>query len=381
MSNSSVKAGPITLAVGLVIIGGVILAYNFQILPSLETVWKLWPLLLIGVSAEYLIRKKLAGANSSNVHFHVPSLLLIGLLIIFGSTVNVLASSGLTGLIRAEVLGEGQTCERTWQGDPVPVTAGSRVVVDSGNEQVQIRPSMDGKVHVSARIWTRAVNQEKAQEMADQLEIKVEPGDPLRITTDTGALTRAQQHWRNIMYDVVLTVAVPAGLQVEVESDNGRIEAADVAGQFRFTSENGRIEASNITGNMELGCGNGEIRTVNVKGNLKLDTRNGSITVRDPGGDVVARTNNGHLKLDSKTPLAGRYDLSTGNGQLQLFLPKNSDLKISAETRNGQINSSILSGSASEGRVTEASGVLGAGKGTAVLRTANGEIEIHAYEQ
>jgi hypothetical protein len=69
------KAGPITLAVGLIAGGGVLLFYNLGAVKNLDWLWKLWPVLLIGVGLEYFIKRALI--REEEVHFHVPSILLI----------------------------------------------------------------------------------------------------------------------------------------------------------------------------------------------------------------------------------------------------------------------------------------------------------------
>jgi len=377
MNNSRIRVGPITLAVGLVIIGLAVLAYNFKLLPSLETAWKLWPLLLIGVSAEYLIRKMLNKENR-DIHFHVPSLLLIGLIVLFGSIVNAIASTDIAGVIKENVFEERQSYQRLWQSEPLAVAAGSRIVIDSKRGLVQLRPSSDGKLHVKARINAWAGNLDKARKLAEKVEVGVEPGNPLRITSEP-ALPDVG-HWRTGNYSVTLTVEVPAGVMLELQNEMGNIEASDLVGQFTLTGKMGQVKVSNITGDMEINCENGDIVTDGVKGNLEVQNRNGSITVRDPGGNVVASSNNSSLELNSKIPLSGQYDLSTDNGRVKLFLPKNSNLNIKAESKNGSISGSVLTGKVSGNRVNEASGVLCDGKGTAWLRTENGEIVVHAYD-
>lgn len=74
------KAGTITLALGFIIAGLSLLACNLGLLPFGESLWKLWPLLFIGLGIEYFIRR--AKTPDIPVEYSIPSVLLIALFIL-----------------------------------------------------------------------------------------------------------------------------------------------------------------------------------------------------------------------------------------------------------------------------------------------------------
>lgn len=123
MNNSRVKVGSITLAVSLVIIGILMLVYNFNMLEAPGVIWKLWPLLLIGVGVEYFVRKLLS-KQDMDVQFHIPSILLIVLIILIGSVANMLYSVGVGDLIEGNVFNNRESYNHTWQSEPIDVAAG-----------------------------------------------------------------------------------------------------------------------------------------------------------------------------------------------------------------------------------------------------------------
>jgi hypothetical protein len=78
------RVGPLTLACGLIGSGILLLLHNFGVLVNLDPLLRLWPLLLIGAGIEYFVKRYLYKDQLAT--FHIPSLLLIILLILAGAT-------------------------------------------------------------------------------------------------------------------------------------------------------------------------------------------------------------------------------------------------------------------------------------------------------
>lgn len=93
--RGTVKAGPVTLALGLMVSG--LLLYNFDVISRPEQVWKLWLLLLIGLDVEYFAKR--AMNKEAEVHLHAA---LIIVMILVG---NVIARSS-AGIVVAEPGGD-----------------------------------------------------------------------------------------------------------------------------------------------------------------------------------------------------------------------------------------------------------------------------------
>ncbi len=80
-----IKTGPITLALDLMVLGIGMLLCNFGSLSSPQSLWKYWSFLLIGLGVEFFIRRLLQ--KDQEVVFHVPSTLLVGVIILIGIAV------------------------------------------------------------------------------------------------------------------------------------------------------------------------------------------------------------------------------------------------------------------------------------------------------
>lgn len=348
------KAGPITLAVGLIAGGVVLLLYNFGAVPGLQLLWKLWPLLLIGVGVEYFVKKGIAGGEP--VHFHAPSILLIVLMILAGGVLY--AATNVTknlGGIWDGILSDQAdlSYSRAWESGPVEVKPGDNLLVENNVGKVRLLPAEAGGL--SARAVIRSADSGPGREAAEKTSPEIGRNGS-RVFVRVPA---ADSGRRNVVTD--LEVAVPAGIDVRVESGISR------------------VAAENINNNLSVIGNTGTVELKQIGGNLIVENNTGRIVVYEPGGDVRAKTNTGTVEVSSTRPLAGKYDLQSSTGMVRLELPGNSDLAIDAEARTGRVSSEGLpDGNFTKGRQPGDSFnyTLGAGKGRAVLRAGTGAVQI-----
>ncbi len=364
-----IKVGPLTLALGLIGAGLGMLAYNFGGLSSPQNLWKFWPLLLIGLGAEYFARRLLN--KEQEVVFHIPSALLIGLLIFAGLIVSALPVLGLNELLEETVFSNRMSYTRHWQSEPVALAAGSRLRVENKNGTLQIRQSDDGNLHARAELITCGPTEEKARAAAENKEVVIEKGTTTRIFTRSNETSG----WYN--GDINITVEVPSGLIIEVDNANGKIEVVNMAGQLNVRTSNGGVDVQGLDGSLEVRGENGRITACDVSGKIKANTSNGRIRVENPKGDVSAETANGEIELASIDPLDKTYVLRTVHGPISFNLPRESDLEIEARTNHGSISG--LDGNFNPGpeQVKSDSLKLGAGKGNARLSSENGSIQVN----
>ncbi|MDZ4698442.1 MAG: DUF4097 family beta strand repeat-containing protein [Rhodothermales bacterium] len=133
--------------------------------------------------------------------------------------------------------------------------------------------------------------------------------------------------------------------------------------------------------NLSLEINNGNIALTDVAGDLTAKSVNGSITVRHQNGTLKLATENGDIFLVENTVhLSHRIEMTTLNGDIELFLPENIDATVDASTSVGTIELSGLALSTkafeqtSVGAALEAT--LGKGGPTILLSTQKGRINI-----
>jgi len=351
------KAGPVTLAVGLIIGGTVLLFYNFGVIAGLDWLWKLWPVLLIGVGLEYFIKRALG--RWAPVHFHTASIILIILLIfaggVFYATANAIKNfGGVENLIKGIPWHTASlTYSRSWESEPVEVKAGDQLIIHNKVGLVNLLPSAGSEL--SVRAFIRSPESGPAREAADRANPEVKRNGS-QIIID---MPETVNYWG---YAADLNIYVPSGVDVRVKSGTGR------------------VTGENIKCNLAVSGNTGSVELKQVSGNIDVENKTGRVEMSEPGGNVRVKTGFGSVMVSSTRILNGIYELESDTGRVSLQLPKDSDLVIDARTHNGRISIGGLpeGGIARDRQPGESfKYTLGAGKGRVFLRTGTGAILIN----
>jgi len=351
------KVGPVTLAAGLIIGGLTLLLYNFGAISSLEWLWKLWPVLLIGLGVEYLLKKR--AAPGRDVHFHVPSFLLILVMIIAGCLLYAATSFGknISSFIDGFPWSHANyTYSRNWESGPLEIMAGEQLIIENKTGGIKLLPAQGGGLNLKASIHSPESG--PARELADRVapEIKRDGGRVSVQAPDTGNSLMRPPY-------TDLEVSIPSGVNVYVKSGTGRVTAENMQANLNVEGSVGTIDLNAISGNIEVVSNTGRIR------------------IFEPDGDLLAKNNTGSIEVSSERPLSGKYDLESSTGMVSLLLPKQSDLVINAESRTGRVSVEGLANANNADKTgpgDEFSGQLGNGKGQANLRVGTGAIKITA---
>ena len=360
-SEKKIKVGPVTLALGLVLGGFILLVYNFGGMESLGWLWRLWPLLLVGLGVEYFVRK--ATAKDLEINFHVPSILLIVLLIFVSGTAAAVTgvSERFGTFIDSGFLDGGHEYSSTWtwNSDPVEVKEGEdRLVINQQIGTISLLPSADGKLHVTS------IGKAKSEDVRRALSSNYDP----QINRD-GQLLRVSvprpREFEDRDYTVDLTVKVPAGIPVEASSDLGKIDCSELDNDVKVSTKLGALVLRNIAGDIDA------------------RTRGGEIKLLDPKGNVLAESDLGTVSLRSQEALSGEYSLKSNLGSVTFRVPKESNLLVDASTDVGDVNVAVPSlnniATTRSGPSHEAHFQLGEGKGNANIKVNTGSVDITVH--
>jgi hypothetical protein len=159
---------------------------------------------------------------------------------------------------------------------------------------------------------------------------------------------------------VTIEVTVPHNYNLDLSTDGGNMQIADIQGRVNAETAGGNISVGQIDGPTRLITDGGNILAKNVGGDLTAQTGGGDITVGSVAGGAILRTGGGHIRVASITG-AGRLD--TGGGNISL---EHAGAGLVVTTGGGEIE------------VGEASGLVRArtgGGGIRVVRS-NGPMEL-----
>ncbi len=201
---------------------------------------------------------------------------------------------------------------RRVETETIDVDGLARIDVTTGNGAVEV---------VTADVATVTVRAELEESDAGDADFTVETiGDRLvvRGECDRGWFDRCQ---------VGFHVTVPADLDVDVTTDNGRIVIDGVDGELSVETDNGAIDATALTSDAVVAdTDNGRIQIgfAAAPESVRATTDNGAIDiVVPPTGeryDVDARSDNGAIDIDVDTEAsaAHRIVVDTDNGAIDV---------------------------------------------------------------
>ncbi len=210
-----------------------------------------------------------------------------------------------------------------------PIAPGSTIVAETKLGSVSIRGAQVADCNVVAEIVVRAPTQERAERIAEQVAILLEPAEDSLIV-------KAEHPAPGLKCSVSVSfeIIVPVETDVQCASSYGPVKVADITGDVRATSASGEVAAENIKGSVRLessygsvtcrGAGgrsitlktsSGKITAENIKGSLDAESSYGSVACKDvSGGDIRAVSSSGRVTISKAS--FGRCDARTSYGSV-----------------------------------------------------------------
>jgi hypothetical protein len=159
--------------------------------------------------------------------------------------------------------------------------------------------------------------------------------------------------------DVELEQSADLSLQTGV----GAITVDRVGGRADISTGSGTIRVGDIDGSAKLKNSNGDSWLGAIAGDLHIRSANGDIAVQAAGGNVAATTANGTLRVGGLT--RGTAILKTAAGEIEVGVRQGTAARLDVQTRFGRVEN-----------LMEAADGPAAGEDTVIVlaRTAYGDI-------
>ncbi len=234
----------------------------------------------------------------------------------------------------------------------MPIPEAGKCKIRTVNGRVECIAGNVSEIQVKAEITAHAKTIELAQDFADQITIdRVEIDGVAEITANIP---------RGISGSVSLTITLPADIELDAKTSNGRIEVVGVTSGTTVRTNNGAIRLDECTGQIEAKSSNGSIqidgdslKEVNAvtsngsiriegqleKGNHRIKTRNGRITIDLHGAPVrfMAKTTNGKIRANGRKVKRGKT-VTLGSMHESDDQSDDSIARLALETSNGSIS-------------------------------------------
>ena len=241
-----------------------------------------------------------------------------------------------------DIVSAGFGSEETaqWQ-KTYTLPANGRLEIANVNGRIDVEPSSDNRVEVTAIKKAKAGSPEAAKAELQRIQIAEDVSQTgVRIETKidrtshglfSGSGTQVEYH-----------VKVPAAAEVKFTTVNGGIDMHGL---------NGRIDA---------------------------ETTNGGVRGREIAGPIEASTTNGGVDVDLTRVAEAGVRLECTNGGIRVHMPADTKATISARITNGEIRTNGLSIDTSESSRRRLEGRLNGGGPRVELEGTNGGIAVVA---
>jgi TonB family protein len=184
------------------------------------------------------------------------------------------------------------------------------------------------------------------------------------------------------------------GGRAQLETDGGNITLKQAGSFVSVRTGGGQIDFGEVRGSVRAQTGGGGIRIITVSGPMEVESNGGSICLTRVAGAVQAATAGGNIQAwinpdaassAGKVSLPGASQLSSGAGDIVVFLPRNLAANIDALVENGGVNridadpALLLNIQQIGNRISgpvRATGVLNGGGQVLKLRTTVGKIRL-----
>ncbi len=309
--------------------------------------------------------------------------------------------------------------------------------IENSRGRVEVLPSPDGRLHITALKIVRVGRRERGEDVARGIVVETEArAGHFRVDVRYQRHSNIQLDLRDLFsfhgnvfprHEVRIAAEVPAGLSVmvregsgdirsegiagpqelrtssgdieirsagdrvdawtssgdvsatgirraHVSSMSGDLEIHQVAGALRASTSSGDISVSGAEDSLSLSSVSGDIEADRAPRGLRAESTSGGVVVRGASGTVKAGTVSGELTIGLREPLAGA-ELGTTSGEIQLELDPAIRCALDLRTSSGSLDVRLPMQMSNVSR-RSVTGTIGGGRTPVVLHTASGDITV-----
>jgi DUF4097 and DUF4098 domain-containing protein YvlB len=290
----------------------------------------------------------------------------------------------LTFAVLAAGLASGAAAEEYVKSYPVAGRPTVHIRADDGN--VRVIPSDEPRVEFRVTY--------EGYTLGEDLHIESrQDGNRVELTERIPSNVR----WGVTPRRISIELHTPRDADLTVETGDGTVEVSSLKGSIRVSSGDGSVRASQLSGNIELRTGDGDIRAQDLTGDLRLKTGDGRIDGSNLDGKCDAWSGDGGIRLMGRfdelrvrsgdggvtaqaaagSTIASDWSINTGDGAVELTLPKDLKADVDASTNDGRITLGMpvtVQGDFGDRKVR---GAMNGGGPALRIRTGDGSIRIN----
>jgi len=251
------------------------------------------------------------------------------------------------------------------------------VRIEEGSIEIQ---GVEGSRAIEAEFLKRArsVDRETARGLLPRIEVSaLESGEGRRFRFE-GRVESIPPFGGDLRTD--LRLRVPHEVELEVATEDGRIQIEGIEGRVRAESGDGRIFVERASGELRLRTEDGSIVGRDLDAKVEAATDDGNIELEGIFTRLETVTSDGSIRIDCLDWRASTegWVVRTADGAIRVLLPASAAADIDATASDGRIVNRLLSFDGAERDESDSRlrGKLGGGGSLLFLSTMDGRIEL-----
>ncbi|MBW1815449.1 MAG: hypothetical protein JRJ39_18010, partial [Deltaproteobacteria bacterium] len=195
------------------------------------------------------------------------------------------------------------------------VHAGGTVYLNTSFGAVVVKSWDKEEVFFSVKKTTDASSESNAKEIFGRFTVssqKKENDIHIRVQDRVGAE----------LFDVIFQLNVPGKFNLDLETDDGKIEIRDLEGNVKAKTKKGAIRVGDVTGKLETVTAGGAISAGKIGEATKAVTGGGSIRIKSGGTDTYVKTKGGAITVGPANgdvdAVEGKVKARTSGGKIEI---------------------------------------------------------------
>jgi len=123
---------------------------------------------------------------------------------------------------------------------------------------------------------------------------------------------------------------------VVIKAERSRVEAEEIAGDFKVDSLSDRVRVNRINGALWIKSENGAVEVEKVRGQATIEATR-DVTVRDFQGPLKVSSREGAIDLETPEKLNGDISVASERGRIRVSIPKDSGFRLDANAGAGRV--------------------------------------------
>ncbi|WP_432662056.1 DUF5668 domain-containing protein [Wukongibacter baidiensis] len=304
------KIGIFTLAITLILLGGLFLLNNFTDVNIHYVLSIFWPSVIILLGLEIVFSKAILGKDETKTKLCISgkSIFFILVIVFMSFILSLIQKIPLDLTINGNFIPISYKKETNVNKDmTIDVKDKNKLKVINGFGYVNVKQGIEKDIKVSMSATIRHnYEEEEAQRIAENLlDVINDGGDSIKLINQREKYTRDNKIGG---VEVDLDITIPPGIDVDITNEHGDISLMDSEGSATIYNEHGNIFADNLKGDLDIKDAHGEVEIININGKTVVQNRHGNISAKNiekdlniinEHGDVSVSTVKGNVEIDN----------------------------------------------------------------------------------